>query len=144
MKSIRMFGVAAVAMLVANSGQAAAAPGGAPPAASGGSLVVRVAVDCHADVRRHFLPEYDRRVWHRHRQSNCRVVRADPPDDNDHDGGRRDCHRDVRSHFLPEYGGRVTHKHVGDSCRTRVYRQYPGGGSGRNCIQIGVVQFCEQ
>jgi hypothetical protein len=144
MKAIRILGAAMLALGLTTTGQAGSMQVGPMPAAGGNSLVIKVAEDCHRDARRHFLPEYGRRIWHRHRGSRCRVVRVERPDEDDFDGGRRDCHRDVRSHYLPEYGGRVTHKHVGGSCRVRVYRQYDGGGSGRNCIQIGVVRLCEE
>jgi hypothetical protein len=110
------------------------------PAVEGNALVQKVQVDCHRDVRRHFLPQYGRSVWHRHRQSNCRVVLADP----EFDDRPRDCHRDVRRHFLPEYGRSVYHKHVGPSCRIRIYNPYQGGGyGGPSCIKIGVVTLCE-
>ena len=87
--------------------------------------------------------EYDRRVWHRHRQSNCRVVIVDPPED-DYDRPR-DCHRDVRRHYLPQYGGEVTHKHIGDSCRVKMYRKYPAAkvGGGGACIRLGIITYCE-
>lgn len=120
------------------AGTAAAAPPQAE--VEGDGLVTKVQIDCHADMRRHFLPQYGERLWHRHRQSNCRIVLAEPEDD---DYDRRDCHRDVRRHFLPEYGRRVYHKHVGSSCRIRIYNQRDGGGQGGNCIRIGVVTLCE-
>lgn len=97
--------------------------------------------DCHADVRRHYLDAYGRQVWHRHRQSNCRVVLADRPGDDDRP---RDCHRDVRRHYLRDYGRNVTHRHVGPNCRVRVYNQYNDGRPhGGNCIKIGPITYCE-
>jgi hypothetical protein len=142
MRAFSVFGASLVALAVGLCGQSAAMPQ-APVSQAADGLVVQVAVDCHGDVRRHFLPQYDRRVWHRHRQSNCRVVLVDPPQEDPYDG-RRDCHREVERHYLPEYGARVTHRHVGPNCRVKVYRQYDGGSSRQNCIRIGVVQFCEQ
>ena len=110
------------------------------PAVPGDGLVTKVQVDCHADVRRHFLPEYGRRIWHRHRQSNCRVVLVDP----EFEERPVDCHRDVRRHYLPEYGRSIYHKHVGESCRVRVYNPYDDGRSGRrDCIRLGPVLVCE-
>ncbi len=104
-------------------------------------LIIKVQEDCHADVRRHYLPQLDRRAWHRHRQSNCRVVLVEPEDDDD-DDGPRDCHREVRRHYLPEYGERLAHRHVGNSCRIRIYRR-DDDGDGRNCVRFGALTFCE-
>jgi hypothetical protein len=101
----------------------------AQPAAQGMVVPVR---GCHADVRRHYVPEYGRTVTHRHRR-DCRPVRVDG-------GGGRDCHRDARRHFVPGYG-RVVHRHVGPNCRVRVLRRYDRGG--RNCVQIGPIRYCE-
>src|SRR5690606_34738571 len=86
MKSIGYVGAALLALGI-GTGTAAALP--QAPVTEGDGLVTRVQVDCHRDVRRHYLPEYGRRVWHRHRQSNCRVILADP----DFDDLPRDCHR---------------------------------------------------
>ena len=138
MKPIRTVSAALLALSVV-TGTAAAMP--QTPAVEGDGLVTKVQVDCHGDVRRHYLPEYGRRVWHRHRQSSCRVVIIDR--DDDYDDRPRDCHRDVRSHYLPEYGRRVYHKHVGDSCRIRVYNRHQGGGSGQSCIKLGPITVCE-
>ncbi|MEP9389495.1 hypothetical protein [Mesorhizobium sp. KR9-304] len=122
------------------AGTAAAMP--RTPTVEGDGLVTKVQVDCHADVRRHYLPEYDRRVWHRHRQSNCRVVIVEPEDE--YDDRPRDCHRDVRRHYLPEYGRSVYHKHVGERCRIRVYNPHQGGGSNRpGCVKLGPLLLCE-
>ncbi len=105
-----------------------------------GSAVVNVQIDCHPDVRRHYLPEYGRRVWHRHRQPSCRIVLVDP----EFEERPRDCHRDIRRHYLPEYGRSLYHKHVGERCRIRVYDRYEGGGSGGNsCVKIGPLTLCE-
>jgi hypothetical protein len=138
MKSIKALGAALLALSFA-TGSAPAMP--QAPVPDGNGLVTNVQVDCHADVRRHYLPEYGRRVWHRHRQSNCRVVIIDREDD--YDDRPRDCHRDVRRHYLPEYGRSVYHKHVGERCRIRVYYPYDNGGGGRNCIRLGIVTLCE-
>jgi hypothetical protein len=138
MKAIGTISAALLALTIGTGAAAAAMQ--QPPAMDGDSLVTRVQIDCHPDVRRHYLPEYGRRVWHRHRQSNCRIILADP----DFDDGPRDCHRDVRRHYLPEYGRRVYHRHVGERCRIRVYDEYRGDGYGdRNCVQIGPVRLCE-
>lgn len=119
------------------AGSAAATP--IMPAPQGDSLVVRVQADCHRDVRRHYLPQYDRRVWHRHRRSDCRVILADP----DFDDRPRDCHRDVRRHYLPQYGRSLYHRHVGERCRVRIYEQHSGNRPGGNCVKIGPVTLCE-
>lgn len=76
-------------------------------------LVIRVQQDCHAEVRRHYLPELDRREWHRHRP-NCRVVVVEPEDDRP-----RDCHEEVRRHYLPEFERRVLHRHR-PNCRVVI------------------------
>lgn len=137
MKLTRIFGAVSVGMTLA-AGSASAMP--QTPTTEGNSLVQKVQVDCHADVRRHYLPEYDRRVWHRHSRNNCRVILDDP----DFDERPRDCHRDVRRHYLPEYGRSVYHKHVGESCRIRIYNPYQGGGQGGpSCVKIGIVTLCE-
>jgi hypothetical protein len=131
--------IGAVAMVLAlETGSVSAMP--QTQAVEGNALIQKVQVDCHRDVRRHYLPEYGRRVWHRHRQSNCRVILADP----DFDERPRDCHRDVRRHYLPQYGRSVYHKHVGESCRIRIYNPYQGSGpGGPSCVKIGIVTLCE-
>jgi hypothetical protein len=137
MKAIGTISAALLALSI-GTGTAAAMP--QPPAVESDSLVTRVQIDCHPDMRRHYLPEYGRRVWHRHRQSNCRVILADP----DFSDGPRDCHRDVRRHYLPEYGRSVYHRHVGERCRVRVYNPYDDDRPrGRNCIKLGIVTLCE-
>jgi hypothetical protein len=139
MKPIR---IAAAALLSLSfiAGTAEAMP--RTPAVQGDGLVTRVQVDCHADVRRHYLPEYGRRVWHRHRQSSCRPVIVDREDD--YGDRRRDCHRDVRRHYLPEYGRSVYHKHVGERCRIRVYNPYRDDGPRRpDCVKLGPLLLCE-
>ncbi len=141
MKSFRSVGAALIALGVATTGPAAAMPQASATAASG-DLVVRVQIDCHANARRHYLPQYDRSILHRHRQSDCRAVRVDPGDDYDRP---RDCHRDVRRHYVPQYGDEVTHNHVGDSFRVKVYRRYPGSGrpGGGSCVHLGIITYCE-
>ena len=138
MKSFKAAGAAVIAFGMI--GPATAMPQIWSPAQSG-DLVVKVAIDCHADIRRHYVPEYGGRIWHRHRQSNCRVIVVDPPDE-EYDRPR-DCHRDVVRHYLPEYGGSVAHRHLGESCRVKIYRPYEGGGSGGSCIRIGPITYCE-
>jgi hypothetical protein len=140
MKSIRAVSAALIALGIGMAGPASAMP--QTPAAKGDDLVTKVQVDCHKDVRRHYVPEYGRRVWHRHRQSTCRVVIVDREDD--YEDRPRDCHRDVRRHYLPEYGRSVYHKHVGERCRIRVYNQYQGSGPGRqDCVRLGPITLCE-
>jgi len=136
MKSIGYVGAALLALGI-GTGTAAALP--QAPVTEGDGLVTRVQVDCHRDVRRHYLPEYGRRVWHRHRQSNCRVILADP----DFDNRPRECHREVRRHYLPEYGRSLYHKHVGEYCRVRVYHPRDDGYRGGNCMRIGPITVCE-
>lgn len=133
-------GALSIALGLGMTGMASAVPLETP--AQGDNLVTSVAYDCHEDVRFHFLPEYGRKILHRHRQSNCRVVVVDRDEDDDYNRPR-DCHRDVRRHYLPEYGANVTHKHVGDRCRVKVYERNPNGGSGGSCIRIGIIQYCE-
>jgi hypothetical protein len=138
MKSIRAVSAALLALSI-GTGTAQALP--QTPTIEGNGLVTNVQIDCHANVRRHYLPEYGRQVWHRHRAESCRVVVIDR--DDDYDDRPRDCHRDVRRHYLPQYGRSVYHKHVGESCRIRVYNPYDNGGPGRNCVKIGPITLCE-
>lgn len=134
MRLTRILGAVSI-VLAMEAGSVSAMP--QTPPIEGNVLVQKVQVDCHADVRNHYLPQYGRRIPHRHRQ-NCRVVLEEPQ------RPPRDCHRDVRRHFLPEYGRSVYHKHVGPSCRIRVYNPYQGGGyGGPSCIKLGVVTLCE-
>ncbi|MFI0845453.1 hypothetical protein [Mesorhizobium sp. IMUNJ 23232] len=107
---MKRFLVAVALLLPALSGAASAGPAMAPAPAAGESLVVQVR-GCHADVRRHYVPEYGRAVWHYHNR-RCVPIRA---------GGEpiiRDCHRDVRLHRIR--GVLVWHRHVGPSCAVRV------------------------
>ena len=138
MKAIGTIGAAVFAFGIA-TGAAMAMP--QPSAVERDGLVTKIQNDCHADVRRHYLPEYGRRVWHRHRQ-NCRVVIVDREDD--YDDRPRDCHREVRRHYLPEYGRSLYHRHVGDRCRVRIFERYEGDyPRGRNCMKLGPVTLCE-
>lgn len=113
---------------------ASALPVGDRAAAENG-LVVQVR-GCHADVQRHFVPEYGRTMYHRHRRPDCRPIPVQPPQ-------ARDCHREVRRHFLPRYGN-VPHRHIGPNCRVKIFSRYdpyrPRPGS---CIQIGPIRYCE-
>jgi hypothetical protein len=104
----------AAALLLATLAPGGAAPP-APLAGAGQTDVVQVR-GCHADVRRHYVPQYGRSVAHYHRR-NCRPVRAGmaPPI-------RRDCHRDVRVHRIN--GVLVRHRHVGPYCAVRVVRRF--------------------
>jgi hypothetical protein len=48
--------------------------------------------DCHRNSRRHYLPQYDERLWHHHGR-RCRVILDEPyedddDDDDDYDGRR--------------------------------------------------------
>ena len=137
MRMTRFFGLMALAIALLPTSYAEAAPVDAAPQTLP-SLVIPVQADCHADVRRHFLPQLGRRVLHRHRV-DCRVVIVERDDEDEDDFGRRDCHRDVQRHFLPEFGRRVTHRHVGPNCRVRVYeerrRDDDDGGRGAYCEQ---------
>lgn len=139
---MKLIGIAGAALLALGIGSGTAAAMPKTPTVEGDGLVTKIQADCHADVRRHYVPEYGRRVWHRHRQSNCRVVIVDREDDY-YDERPRDCHRDVRRHYLPEYGRSVYHKHVGERCRIRVYNPRQGGGGGASCIKIGPLTLCE-
>ena len=131
MKLFRFASAACLAASFAFLSPAGAAPFAAPGAQpSGPNLVVPVR-GCHADVRRHYVPEFARTATHRHRR-NCWPVRVDRD--------RRDCHRDARRHYVPGYG-RVVHRHVGSNCRVRVLRRYDRGG--RDCIRIGPIRYCE-
>ncbi|MEQ1949972.1 hypothetical protein [Mesorhizobium sp. CN2-181] len=106
----RFLAVAAVMLLPSFAGAASA--GAAMPSAPGmrGPVVVQ-AGGCHADVRRHYVPEYGRTVTHFHKR-DCAPIRAG--------GGPvvRDCHRDVRLHRIG--GVPVWHRHVGPDCAVRV------------------------
>ncbi|MER2533750.1 MAG: hypothetical protein ABTQ31_01130 [Rhizobiaceae bacterium] len=138
MISLRMMGGMLVAAGLCLSAPAGAAPAIDPPSAEPLPLVN--VGGCHSDVRRHYVPEFGRTEWHRHRQPGCRPVRADPPSQ----AAPRDCHRDVRRHYLPQYGRSVAHRHVGESCRARVYREYSGRPRpDRSCVQLGPIYFCE-
>jgi hypothetical protein len=139
MKSIRAVSAALIVLSV-GAGTAVAMPQ-SPVVPDGNSLVTNVQVDCHADVRRHYLPEYGRRVWHRHRQSSCRVVIVDREDD--YDDRPRDCHREVRRHYLPEYGRSLYHRHVGERCRIKIFDEYRGNGDRRDCVKLGPIVLCE-
>jgi hypothetical protein len=140
MKTIRTVGAALIALGIGMTGPASATP--KTPSAEGNDLVTKVIVDCHPDARLHYLPRYDRKVLHRHRQSDCKVVIVDQEDD--YEDRPRDCHRDLRKHYLPEYGRSVYHKHVGESCRIKVYNPYQGSGPNRpDCVKLGPVLLCE-
>ncbi|RST88029.1 hypothetical protein EJC49_02510 [Aquibium carbonis] len=67
---------------------------------------------CHADVQRHYVPEFRGMERHRHLPESCRPI----PER----GQIRplDCHRDVRRHFVPGLGV-ILHRHVGDDCDIR-------------------------
>ena len=105
--------VAAALLLSTLAGAASASPVVPPAPAAGESLVVQVR-GCHADTRRHFVPEFGLRIWHFHNR-RCRPIRAG--------GGPaiRDCHRDVRLHRIR--GVLVWHRHVGPNCAVRVVRR---------------------
>lgn len=108
--------VAAVLLLAALMAPAVAGPA-MPPSAPAREPAVIQARGCHADVRRHYVPEYGRTVTHYHRR-DCRPVRVGagrPPQ-------VRDCHRDVRTHRIR--GVLVRHRHVGPHCAVRVVRRY--------------------
>ena len=138
---MKAIGIISAVLLLSAVAAGAATATPQPPAPQSDGLVTRVQVDCHADVRRHYLPQYGRQVWHRHRQSNCRVIVVDREDR--HDNRRRDCHRDVRNHYLPEYGRRLYHRHVGEHCRVRIYERYDDNRRGRNCVKLGPLTLCE-
>ncbi len=100
----------AIAVLTALTGLAGAGPS-MPQPVTAEPLVIQIR-GCHADVRRHYVPQYGRTVTHYHRR-DCRPVRVGggvPPS--------RDCHRDVRTHRIN--GVLVRHRHVGPNCRVRV------------------------
>jgi hypothetical protein len=40
---------------------------------AGQSSIIQVQPDCHRDTVRHYLPEFDRRVWHHHGR-HCRII----------------------------------------------------------------------
>ena len=70
------------------------------------------------------------RVWHRHRQSNCRVVLVDPPEEEISTTAAGIAIAKCERHYLPEYGApRHRTDMSAGSCRVKVYRQYDGGGS---------------
>ena len=101
-----------VAFFASLTGFAMAGQTAPPPASADASLVIQIR-GCHADARRHYVPEFGRRVTHFHRQRNCRPVRAQAP--------RRVCHRNVQVH---RHGGvRLRHRHVGPNCAVRIVRR---------------------
>ena len=110
---MKSFLAAAAMLLSALTGLANAGPTAPRASTASESLVVR-ARGCHADVRRHYVPEYGRTVWHYHNR-RCVPIRAT--------GGPviRDCHRDVRLHRIR--GVLVWHRHVGPNCTVRVVRR---------------------
>src|SRR5690349_11880616 len=73
-------------------------PQGAAKPSNGAANPPQRENDCHQDARLHFLPQDGRKVWHRHRQSDCKVVLVDPPQQ------EVDCHQDARLHYLSKYG----------------------------------------
>ncbi|WP_442582669.1 hypothetical protein ACSBOB_12275 [Mesorhizobium sp. ASY16-5R] len=101
----------AAAMLLPALGSATAGPA-APFVPDTGEPAVIPAGGCHADVRRHYVPEYGRPVRHYHNR-DCFPIRASG-------GGAviADCHRDVRLHRIR--GVQVWHRHVGRDCAVRV------------------------
>jgi hypothetical protein len=105
--------IAAALLLPALAGPASAGTAAPPAPDAGESLVVQTR-GCHADVRRHYVPEYGRTVWHYHNR-RCVPVRAGGP------VVIRDCHRDVRLHRIR--GVLVWHRHVGIDCTVRVVRR---------------------
>lgn len=111
MKSIRAVCAALIAWSL-GAGTAGAMP--QTPAAQSSDLVTKVIVDCHPDTRLHYLPKYDRKVLHRHRQSDCRVILVNPPQE------AVDCHSDTRLHYLPKYDRKVWHRHRQSDCRVVI------------------------
>ncbi len=51
----------------------------------GENSIIQVQRDCHRDSERHYLDDYDRRLWHHHVGRHCRVVLDEDP----HSGYRR-------------------------------------------------------
>jgi hypothetical protein len=94
--------------------------------------------DCHERTRRHFLPEYGRRVLHHHRGRNCRVVIDE--DFQDEEPDRSDCHREPQRHYLEEYGRRVWHTHRGRSCRVQILQEQRE--QQRGCFRAGPIWVC--
>ena len=132
MKLLRLVSAAClVAAFTVSS--AMTAPLASPGTQASGQTLVMPASACHADIRRHYVPEFGRSVTHRHLR-DCRPVRVDSG------GGARDCHNDVRRHFVPGYG-MVVHRHVGSNCRIRIFRRYDRPG-GRECIWLGPIRYC--
>lgn len=133
MNFLKSFAAALLAAGLGYGGPAEAMPATGLPQIDGG-LVVQVR-GCHADIQRHFVPEFGRTMYHRHRRPDCRPIPVQQQ--------IRDCHRDVRRHVLPRYGN-VPHRHIGPDCRARIYSRYnpqrPRPGS---CIQIGPIRYCE-
>lgn len=100
----------AMTVVPALCGVAGAGPAVLPTPDAGGPYILQ-AGGCHADVRRHYVPEYGRPVTHYH-DRRCLPVRAgDAP-------VLRDCHRDVRQHRIR--GELVWHRHVGPNCAVRI------------------------
>jgi hypothetical protein len=131
MSLLRIASAACLAASFAFVSPSGAAPFAAPAIQPSGENLVVPVRGCHADVRRHYVPEFGRTVTHRHRR-DCRPVRVD--------SGPRDCHREARRHYVPGYG-RVVHRHVGPNCRVRILRRWDGPG-GRDCVRIGPIRYC--
>ncbi len=75
--------VVAAAMTLAFSSASLAAQPAAPKLDQdllGTQMPILVARDCHRDSERHYLSDYDARIWHHHVGRHCRIVLdEDPP-----------------------------------------------------------------
>ena len=130
-------GLALAAALSGAAASAASAPLAADPVGNPGIILVQ-RDDCHENVRRHYLPEYGRRVEHYHRGRSCRAVIVE---DEGYDEPR-DCHRDPQRHYVRELGRSVWHRHVGPRCRVDTMREYRGDRRDEGCVRAGPVTIC--
>lgn len=105
-----------------------------------GKSIVQKVDGCHRSYRFHYVPEIDERAEHKHRGNRCVPVILEGGGGYDDDYIQH-CHRNGQRHRHSGFG-RTTHSHYGSRCRIDVWEQYDGSGSGRNCIKIGALQFC--
>ncbi len=132
-----LFATAALALSLTTTVKAA--PGHPTTAPYTGLGIIQKVDGCHSRFRYHYVPEIGERAEHKHRGNRCTPVILEG-------GGYDDdyiqhCHQNAQRHRHSGVG-RTTHSHYGNRCKIDVWDQYDGSNSGRNCIKVGVVQFC--
>lgn len=103
----------------------------------GRSIIKAQGDDCHADVRLHYLPEFDRSLEHKHRSSDCLPVIVE-----EDVAPVSDCHRDPERHLLPEIGREVWHRHAGPNCLVETFQERDEGTATEGCLKAGPVTIC--